>query len=77
MAKQVAFVGIGQMGEGMARRLKATGFDVLGYDISEQSRKVAEANGVATTDDLVKALHRRSLILSSVPNSNADWPRNL
>lgn len=69
MTKQVAFVGIGQMGEGMARRLKATGFDVLGYDISEQSRKVAEANGVATTDDLVKALHGRSLILSSVPNS--------
>lgn len=69
MAHKIAFVGIGQMGEGMARRLTASGFDVLGYDISEESRKIAAANGVAVCDDLARTLAGRDVILSSLPNS--------
>jgi len=34
MKHALTFVGIGQMGSGMARRLSASGFDVLGFDIS-------------------------------------------
>jgi 3-hydroxyisobutyrate dehydrogenase len=65
----MTFVGIGQMGSGMARRLSASGFDVLGFDISAQSRELAEASGLKTQGDLKLAMHNRKVILSSVPNA--------
>jgi len=69
MSKQLAFVGIGQMGGGMSQRLVEQGFDVLGFDVSEQSRKVAQDQGIKTTADLSAALKGRQVILTSLPNS--------
>ena len=68
MTRKVAFIGIGQMGAKMAKRLNDLGFDVLGYDVSPASRESARAMGIETTDDLRKALSDRSIILSSLPN---------
>lgn len=69
MTSKLTFVGIGQMGGGMAHRLTESGFDVLGYDVSEKSRASAAADGVATSDNLHAALAGRTVILSSLPNS--------
>lgn len=69
MANRLAFVGIGQMGSGMASHLVKSGFDVLGYDVSEKSRQSASAMGISTTEDLRAALDGRDVILSSLPNS--------
>jgi len=69
MKHTLTFVGIGQMGGGMAQRLLASGFDVLGFDISEQSRSTAQACGLKVQADLQLALHNRQVILSSVPNA--------
>jgi len=69
MKHAMTFVGIGQMGSGMARRLSGSGFDVLGFDISAQSRELAEASGLKTQGDLKLAMHNRKVILSSVPNA--------
>ena len=69
MKHALTFVGIGQMGSGMARRLSASGFDVLGFDISAQSRSAAQASGLTVQADLKLALHNRQVILSSVPNA--------
>lgn len=68
MNKKVAFIGVGQMGGNMAKRLNDLGFDVLGYDISPTSREIAGAMGIETTDNLQKALSDRPVILSSLPN---------
>jgi 3-hydroxyisobutyrate dehydrogenase-like beta-hydroxyacid dehydrogenase len=68
MTQKLAFVGIGQMGGNMARRLTESGFDVLGYDVSERSRETAETMGIATTDQLLTALEGRQMILSSLPD---------
>eukprot|EP01037_Dinobryon_pediforme_P003871 gene3872-3920_t len=57
------------MGRGMSQRLVERGFDVLGYDVSEQSRLAAQALGIPTTDDLSAALAGRKIILTSLPNS--------
>ncbi len=67
--KKIAFIGTGQMGRGMSQRLVERGFDVLGYDVSEQSRLAAQALGIPTTDDLSAALAGRKIILTSLPNS--------
>jgi 3-hydroxyisobutyrate dehydrogenase len=69
MMKKIAFIGTGQMGRGMSQRLVERGFDVLGYDVSEQSRLAAQALGIPTTDDLSAALAGRKIILTSLPNS--------
>ena len=67
--KKIAFIGTGQMGRGMSQRLVERGFDVLGYDVSEQSRLAAQALGIPTTDDLSAALACRKIILTSLPKS--------
>lgn len=69
MEHKLTFVGIGQMGGGMAQRLTASGFDLIGYDINENSRRLAEANSVCTTDDLRVAMQGRNVVLSSLPNA--------
>jgi len=69
MAGKIAFIGVGQMGAGMASRLVAQGFDVLGCDVSPQSRDSASKLGVLVTADLAAAVSGRQLILSSLPNS--------
>ena len=69
MGRSVTFVGVGQMGSGMAQRLISQGFDVLGYDNSATSRQAATAAGIRTTGDLGEALRGREVVLSSLPNS--------
>ena len=69
MTEKIAFIGVGQMGRGMSQRLIEKGFDVLGYDVSEQSQLAAQAVGIPTTGDLSVALAGRKIILSSLPNS--------
>lgn len=46
--KNVAVVGLGNMGMGMARNLLAAGFDVTGFDLRpERGRMLADAGGAA------------------------------
>lgn len=69
MKHSLTFVGIGQMGGGMAQRLIASGFDVMGFDVSEKSRATAQACGINVQSKLESALRGRQIILSSVPNA--------
>jgi len=66
---RVAYIGIGQMGAGMALCLKRAGFDVIGYDVSAASRDAAAADGLAVTDSLAEAVKGAEFLLSSLPNS--------
>ena len=38
MSEKVAVIGMGQMGSGMAGRLRESGLDVVGYDVSADQR---------------------------------------
>ena len=66
---RVAYIGIGQMGAGMALCLQRAGFDVIGYDVSAASRDAAAAEGLAVTADLAEAVRDAEFLLSSLPNS--------
>lgn len=71
MDKQIAVIGMGQMGSSMAERLSETGYDVLGYDISAQTRKSLADRGVRVTDSVRAALAGRKVILTSLPDPKA------
>ncbi|HEX4893337.1 MAG TPA: NAD(P)-dependent oxidoreductase [Hyphomicrobiaceae bacterium] len=68
MTEKVAVIGMGQMGSGMARRLVASGYDVVGYDINTQTRQALRKEGLAVADTVAEALAGRSLVLSSLPD---------
>ena len=42
--KKIGFIGLGNMGEPMAANLVKAGFDVIGFDLIEESKKKAEQN---------------------------------
>src|SRR5689334_7973616 len=44
--KRVGVLGLGLMGTAIARRLLASGFEVLGYDVDAQKRHAASSIGV-------------------------------
>ena len=68
---KVAVIGMGQMGSGMARRLIATGNDVIGYDINTQTRQALRKDGLAMADSVEAALAGRGVVLTSLPDPAA------
>lgn len=66
---RIAYIGVGQMGAGMALCLQRAGFDVIGYDVSAASRDSAAADGLAVTASLAEAVAGADFLLSSLPNS--------
>lgn len=67
---KIGFVGLGAMGLGMASRLSKKGFDVVGYDINQESaaRLVSEGGRVATSPR--QAALNRSVLIVAVATSN-------
>lgn len=71
MSEKVAVIGMGQMGSGMAGRLRESGLDVVGYDVSlEQHERMIE-NGFQMASSIAEALSGRSLVLTSLPDPKA------
>jgi 3-hydroxyisobutyrate dehydrogenase-like beta-hydroxyacid dehydrogenase len=68
MSEKVAVIGMGQMGSGMAGRLRGSNVDVVGYDISaDQSARLA-SEGFRMTSSIAEALAGRTLVLTSLPD---------
>lgn len=71
MTTTVGMIGLGIMGGAMARNLVAAGFEVVGYDVSEQACAKARDAGVriaATVTDVATAAR---LIVTSLPSAKA------
>lgn len=66
--KTVGVVGLGNMGRGMALSLARAGFDVLGYDASEQARDTSAAEGVRVAPSL-QALGGCDVVVLSLPTT--------
>ncbi len=67
--KTVGVVGLGNMGRGMALSLARAGFDVLGYDASEQARDTSAAEGVRVAPSL-QALGGCDVVVLSLPTTH-------
>jgi 3-hydroxyisobutyrate dehydrogenase-like beta-hydroxyacid dehydrogenase len=71
MSEKVAVIGMGQMGSGMAGRLRESGLDVVGYDVSLEQHKRMIENGFQMASSIAEALSGRSLVLTSLPDPKA------
>jgi 3-hydroxyisobutyrate dehydrogenase len=71
MSDRVAVIGMGQMGSGMAARLRGAGYDVIGHDISADARERLRRANVPMADSAAEALAGRGVVLTSLPDPAA------
>ena len=67
--KRVGFVGLGCMGLPMSQNLKQNGYDVKGYDLMPETRKIAEEAGIRTVDSLASAATDVDYIVTALPQT--------
>lgn len=67
MAQQVAVIGLGAMGMGMARMLAAKGFAVTVFDISDQAMARAAEAGLVPAASATDAIADADTVLLSLP----------
>ncbi|HMS30946.1 MAG TPA: NAD(P)-dependent oxidoreductase [Candidatus Saccharibacteria bacterium] len=68
---KIGFIGLGNMGSGMAKKLLTKDFDVLGFDVDDKKQVELEVFGLqkaANTADIAKVCE---LVVLCLPNPNA------
>ncbi|MFT5579653.1 MAG: 3-hydroxyisobutyrate dehydrogenase [Paraglaciecola psychrophila] len=68
MSKSVAFVGLGNMGGGMAANLVSAGFEVKAFDLSEQAIAQAKKTGCTIATSAVEAVAGADFVVTMLPN---------
>lgn len=68
MSKQVAFIGLGNMGAGMAANLVAAGFKVLAFDLSAEALAQAKSSGCQIASNAHEAVAFADYVVSMLPN---------
>ncbi len=71
MPGKVAVIGMGQMGSGMAGRLKESGLDVVGYDVNAAQRDRLVKGGFQMASSIAEALAGCVIVLTSLPDPKA------
>jgi 3-hydroxyisobutyrate dehydrogenase-like beta-hydroxyacid dehydrogenase len=71
MSEKIAVIGMGQMGSGMAGRLRESNLDVVGYDVSAEQRDRLTKDGFRMTSSIAEALAGRTMVLTSLPDPKA------
>ncbi len=68
--RSIGFVGLGNMGMPMARRLAEAGHTVVGYDVSDVVRRRAAEVGVRAASDIGEVARGVSILILMLPDSN-------
>ena len=68
-AGPVGIIGLGSMGLGSALALGEAGFDVIGFDISEETCRKLVARGGRTVGSSVKVVREAQIVLAGGVNS--------
>ena len=66
--ESIAFIGLGQMGHPMARRLVKAGYSVRAFDLSSQEREAFCAAGGRAVSSTREACAEASIIITILPN---------
>lgn len=66
---KVGFIGLGNMGGGMARNLARAGFSVTGYDIAAAALERAVAGGVTAANSAVEAAAGADALITILPDT--------
>ncbi len=69
-ARTVGFVGLGNMGTPMARRLIDAGYRVIGFDIAEAARERLTAAGGTAAAQATDVVRDADLVILMLPNSD-------
>jgi 3-hydroxyisobutyrate dehydrogenase-like beta-hydroxyacid dehydrogenase len=69
--KQAGWIGLGLIGLPMAARLAAAGWQVKGFDISQQRLEMAVAKGIQAAASVEDAMEGASLVFTSMPTEAA------
>ena len=64
----IAFIGLGMMGLPMAKRLVASGYDVTGFDLSENARSEFAAAGGKVAASVADACAGKDFAITMLPN---------
>lgn len=64
---RIAFIGLGNMGGGMAANLAKAGHDVLAFDLSEDALLRAEARGCARAGSAMEAVKDAEAVITMLP----------
>ena len=64
---KIAFIGLGNMGGGMAKNLAAAGHEVAAFDISESALKAAVDNGCAAAGSGAEAVKGAEAVVTMLP----------
>jgi len=65
--KRIAWLGLGLIGLPMAARLASAGWQVRGFDISDERLAMAKARGIGAVSSLAEALDGAALVFTSLP----------
>jgi len=65
---KIAFIGLGNMGGGMAANLVKAGHEVSAFDLSEAALETAKSNGCATFTDAAEACSGAEAVVTMLPN---------
>jgi 3-hydroxyisobutyrate dehydrogenase len=65
---KIAFIGLGNMGGGMAANLVKAGHDVHAFDLAESALALAKQNGCKTYTDVRQAVGGVEAVVSMLPN---------
>jgi 3-hydroxyisobutyrate dehydrogenase len=69
-AGTIGFVGLGNMGEPMVRRLAAAGYEVLAYDVAELARaRLSDTTGVTLTVSPAETADGADAVILMLPDS--------
>lgn len=67
----IGFVGLGLMGAGFTKRLRASGHDVVGYDLDPEKLRAAAAWGVEAAGSPAEAARRADIVAICVTTTKA------
>ena len=65
---KIAFIGLGNMGIGMATNLVKAGHEVIAFDVSDKAKNAASAAGCAVVSDIKEAVKTVEVVIMMLPN---------
>ncbi len=69
--KKIGFIGVGKMGNPMARNLIKNGYELKVYDVVPEARQVFADHGAEVVDSAMEASAGVALVISSIPDNPA------
>ena len=68
---KIGFIGLGNMGAPMVKRLVASGHDITGYDVMESAMATLSEVKMSFSKDILTAAREQEVIITMLPNGEA------